>query len=119
VGDNGTVKVSVEDMLYYAPQYSDAGSSLGDKLNDVRNQLTSMGNFWGDDPKFGQPFGQQYQPAQQRIFQLVSTIVSGLGGIADGVQKMAQNYGVTESDVQQQMTRIQNHQRFINHKDGN
>jgi hypothetical protein len=56
------------------------GDALGDKLKDVQNQLTSMGTFWGTDQKFGQPFGAQYKPAQDKIFQLVSMIVSGLDG---------------------------------------
>ena len=118
MGGSDIVKVSIADMLYYAPQFSGAGDTLGDKLKDVQNQLTSMGAFWGKDQKFGQPFGAQYQPAQERIFQLVGMIVSGLDGIAAGVQKMANKYDVNESNVTQQLQQIQAHQRFITDKDG-
>jgi uncharacterized protein YukE len=118
VGDGDIVQVSIADLLYYAPQFGAAAYTLGEKLAEVQSQLTSMGAFWGTDPKFGQPFGQQYKPAQDQILQLVGMIVSGLDGIADGVQKMANNYAVNESNITQMIKEFQMRQRFIDTEGG-
>jgi len=54
-----------------------------------------MGAFWGnDDP--GKQFGSKYEPAQEELLQLIAIIAGQVEGIADGINQMAANYGVTE-----------------------
>lgn len=89
------LRFDITDLYMTAPAFARAGSSLGDSVEQASARLERLGSFWGND-KPGQRFKAVYAPSQERLLQLLSILSGEVAGIADGINKMADEYGIAE-----------------------
>jgi len=90
-----TLKFDLTDLYISAPAFQRGGQDIAAENSRAQSTLMGMGAFWGnDDP--GTKFGAKYEPAQDELLQLIAIIAGQVEGIADGINQMAANYGVTE-----------------------
>lgn len=95
-GESGRqLKFDLGNLYSTAPAFRDAGSDLGDAVREATSRLESLGSFWGNDEN-GQKFGAVYAPYQDKLLQLLALVAGQMQGIADGVTKMADEYGAAE-----------------------
>jgi hypothetical protein len=90
-----TLKFDLTDLYLTAPAFQRAGGAIAATDSRAQSTLMGMGAFWGDDAP-GKKFGAKYEPAQDQLLQLIAIIAGQVEGISDGINKMAENYGVTE-----------------------
>jgi hypothetical protein len=102
---SGTLRFSVESLLYYAPQISRIGQQLASAEATAQQQLLGLGSFWGGSWP-DQAFANAYPPAQYAALIMVQRLATQIEGIAGGVELMAHNYGVTEDTNTQDIERI-------------
>lgn len=100
---SGRLRFDLEDLYATAPAFRRAGGELEHALQQAKRRLEGLGDFWGND-KLGQKFGSIYKPGQERLLELLSIVSGEVDGIADGITRMADEYGVAE---QGNVSRIQ------------
>jgi len=83
------------DLYMTAPAFSRAGGSIADAVSQVQTQLQGMGAFWGNDAP-GQKFASFYVNSADTLLQQISVFAGGVAGIADAINQMADNYGISE-----------------------
>jgi len=83
------------DLYMTAPAFKRAGGSIADAVSQVQSQLQGMGAFWGNDAP-GQKFGSVYPGNADTLLQQISVFAGAVEGIADAINQMADNYGVSE-----------------------
>lgn len=110
---SGTLRFSVESLLYYAPQINSIGQQLASAETTAQRQLLGLGAFWGGSWP-DQAFANAYQPAQYAALIMVGRLAEQIQGIAGGVELMAHNYGVTEDANTQDVERIAATEGVIN-----
>jgi hypothetical protein len=89
------LKFDLTDLYLAAPAFTRAGGAIGDAVQAATSQLEGLGNFWGNDAA-GQKFGAVYQPYQAQLLQLLAIVSGEVAGVADGINKMADQYGIAE-----------------------
>lgn len=102
---SGSVRFSVEVLLYYAPQFDRAGATLSQAAGVAQRRLDGLGAFWGSAWP-DESFAESYRPAQHSLLVMAQQCATGIRQIASGIDKMAHAYGVTEADVTADMQRI-------------
>jgi uncharacterized protein YukE len=90
-----TLKFDLTDLYMAAPAFSRAGGSIADTVSQVQSQLQEMGAFWGNDAP-GQKFASFYVHSADALLQQISVFAGAVEGIADAINKMADNYGICE-----------------------
>jgi uncharacterized protein YukE len=83
------------DLYTTAPAFSRAGGAIGDAVSQVQSQLQGMGAFWGNDAP-GQKFASFYPHNADTLLQQISVFAGAVEGIADAINQMADNYGISE-----------------------
>lgn len=89
------LKFDITDLYMTAPAFTRAGSALSDAVEQATSRLEGLGRFWGSDTP-GTKFGAVYAPKQAELLQLLSIVSGEVAGIADGINKMAGEYGIAE-----------------------
>ncbi|MBO0805102.1 MAG: hypothetical protein J2P25_18755 [Nocardiopsaceae bacterium] len=89
------MKVDLTDLYMTAPAFTRAGSAISDAVSQATHQLEGLGHFWGNDAP-GQKFGGFYAPKQAELLQMLAVASGEVQGVADGITKMAESFGVTE-----------------------
>src|SRR5579875_1255863 len=97
-GSSETIRFSVENLLYYAPQIDAVGTALAQAGATAQDRLLGLGDFCGGSWP-DQPFALTYPPSQYALLIMVRQLAAQIEGIAAGVQIMARNYGVTEATL--------------------
>jgi hypothetical protein len=103
----GQLKFDVQELLGVAPKFEQAGEWVGNGVQDVTNALLDLGNFWGTD-KPGTAFGKTYQDQQDKILKILGMLSGDLEGVAEGITKMAKNYGITEDGLSAKVRKLNN-----------
>jgi len=88
-------KVEITDLYLTAPAFTRAGGAITDAVTQAQSQLAGLGAFWGNDAP-GQQFASFYVKDSNELLGLLNTVGGEIEGIADGINQMASNYGVTE-----------------------
>ena len=95
-GDSGQeLKFDLTELYMTAPAFTRAGDEIAAAVSQASSQLHGLGAFWGND-KPGQEFGGFYAKSQDELLALIGVIAGEVRGVADGIDKMAARYGITE-----------------------
>ncbi len=97
--------VDVGQLAASAPIFSDAGARLAAAAAAAASTLDGLGAFWGTTAH-GPDFGKVYQPAAATALALAKGCGVLIGGTGDGLQQMAEQYGITESTVHHNFNNI-------------
>jgi len=89
------LKFDLTDLYMTAPAFTRAGDAIATAVSQASSQLHGLGAFWGND-RPGQEFGPYYAKAQDELLALIGVLAGEVRGIADGIDEMADRYGVTE-----------------------
>lgn len=89
------LKFELTDLYMTAPAFTRAGGELEDAVKRAGYQLEGLGSFWGNDAP-GHRFGTVYSPHQAELLQLLAVVAGEVAGIAGGITKMADEYGIAE-----------------------
>jgi len=68
---------------------------MADMVSQVQSQLDGFGAFWGND-RPGQEFASFYAKNQDELLGLLAVVAGEVQGIADGINKMAARYEISE-----------------------
>jgi hypothetical protein len=104
-GPSGELRFSIEDLLYYAPRFIDAGDMLWAAADSTQKRLEGLGAFRGGSSP-DKAFAAGYEPAQYATLIIVKKLAVELKGIGAGVQQMAREYSISEADIQHDIRRI-------------
>lgn len=104
-GGKDSVRFSVEVLLYYAPRFDTAGSTLSRAGTAAQRRLEGLGSFWGSSWP-DESFAESYRPAQHSVLVMAQQCAANLRAIASGVHRTAHNYGVTQENVNADVDRI-------------
>lgn len=100
-----TVRFSVEVLLYYAPRFDEAGTTLSQAGTAAQRRLEGLGSFWGSSWP-DEAFARSYQPAQHSLLMTAHQCAADLQDIAGRIKQMAHEYGITEADLTADISRI-------------
>jgi len=89
------LKVALTDLYLSAPAFGRAGGEIGAAVAGTQRLLDGLGNFWGDDAP-GQKFGSFYSKDQAQLLYLLGIVAAQVEGIRDGINQMADRYGIAE-----------------------
>lgn len=110
---SGTVRFSIESLLYYAPRVTEAGTDLESAVMAVARKLDDLGDFCGDSWP-DQPFRAVYPRSQYAMLVIAAQLAYEIQGIGGGIAQMARTYGVTENENAADTARIAATQNRIN-----
>lgn len=102
---SGTIRFSVESLLYYAPKVTGTGTTLESAVAAVQRRLLSLGDFFGDSWP-DRPFRDSYPRAQYAMLIITRQLADEIQGIGGGIEQMARTYGITEDRNIADITRI-------------
>ena len=102
---SGSVRFSVEVLLYYAPRFDAAGAALSQASTAAQHRLEGLGAFWGSSWP-DESFAESYRPAQHSLLITAQQCANDLRQIAARIHQMAHNYSVTEANVTADIDRI-------------
>ncbi|MBO0804076.1 MAG: hypothetical protein J2P25_13505 [Nocardiopsaceae bacterium] len=95
---SGTVRFSVESLLYYAPKITATGMA--------QRRLLGLGDFFGNSWP-DQPFRDSYPRSQYAMLIMARQLADEIQGIGGGIRQMAQTYGITENQNTADINKIQ------------
>lgn len=117
----GTVRFSVESLLYYAPKITSTGDALATAVDRVQRQLAGLGDFFGNSWP-DEPFRNSYPRCQWALLIIARQIANEIQGIGGGIEQMARTYGIAEDQNTADVHRIQGNESRtaarINHAGG-
>jgi hypothetical protein len=93
--ESGQLKFEITDLYMTAPAFTRAGDGIAAAESQASSQLHGLGEFWGNDSP-GQKFASFYVKAQDELLSLIGTVAGEVRGVADGINKMAAQYGIAE-----------------------
>lgn len=117
---SGTVRFSVESLLFYAPKISGTGTALAGAVHTAQRRLTDLGDFFGRSWP-DEPFRNSYPRCQWAMLIIARQVANEIQGIAGGIEQMARTYGITEDQNTADAQRIlanQERSAFIIHGTG-
>jgi uncharacterized protein YukE len=85
------LEVNMTQMTVDAGGFSDISTLSGEIGSYLRNSLSLLGDFWGNDT-VGHEFVAQWNPAISGLLDTLSGIGDGMKGTADGVINSANLY---------------------------
>lgn len=103
---SGTVRFSVESLLYYAPKITGTGETLASAVNRVQRELLDLGDFFGSSWP-DEPFRNSYPRCQYAMLIIARLVADEIRGLGGGIEQMARTYGITESQNVADIQRIQ------------
>lgn len=96
-GESGqSLRFDLTDLYLTAPAFTRAGGAIADAVSQTQSQLQGLGAFWGNDAP-GQQFASFYVKDQDQLLGLLAAVGGEVEGVADGINKMASNYGIAEN----------------------
>ncbi|MBO0819835.1 MAG: hypothetical protein J2P26_03175, partial [Nocardiopsaceae bacterium] len=106
---SGTMRFSVESLLYYAPKIVQTGDTLAASVTTVRRQLLDLGDFVGTS-WMEESFRAHYLPAEQAMLVSAAGLAYEIQAIGAGIEQMARTYGITEQQNSADVNRIRQNQ---------
>ena len=103
---SGTVRFSVESLLYHAPKITRTGETLADMVSTAQRRLIDLGDFFGKSWP-DKPFRDGYPRCQYAMLIIARQVAEEIQGIGGGIAEMARTYGIAEDQNAADIRKIQ------------